>query len=415
MLRLFAFFVFLPAAWGGQAPSFTGPLRLDALVAEVLARNPDVTAMRAAWDAARAHIAQESAFPDPVLSYGFAPRTIGQSDLDYGQTASLALTLPWPGKQALKGEAAGHEAEAADQALAAVRLALVEAARQAFADWFYIHRALALDLEDRRLLERLAHLARVRYASGRAARQDALRAEVEIALRAQRRLVLARRRSEIRARLNALLLRTSDAPLPEPAALPAASALPPLAQLRRQALAHHPRLRALAARLAASRQRIALARREFWPDLTLRGGYNSLWADERKRFTLGVAVNLPLPGRRRARLDQAEAEALRRQAEYHSLEAEILRQLQSAYDRVNETRRTLDLYRRRLVPLAGQSLEAARDAYAAGGGDFLDVLDAAKRLIAVRLQLARARSDYLKRLATLERLSGGRLGGEGRP
>ncbi|BCX80960.1 outer membrane protein, heavy metal efflux system [Methylomarinovum caldicuralii] len=387
---LFPFFLLALAGANAWADPFDGPLTPAALVREVLARNPDLPAMRAAWAAARARIAQESTFDDPVVSYGFAPGTVGEPQLDFGQTASLAVKLPWPGKLALRGDAAAREAEAVGQSVAEARLALTEAARRAFADWVFVHRALALDGEDRKRLERLQQLAEVRYASGRASRQDALHARVELALRDHRRLVLERRRREVRTRINTLLLRDPRAPLPPPGELPPPQDLSALAQLRARALAADPRLRALAARLEAAHRRVQLARRAFWPDFTLGGGYNSLWTDTHKRLTLGASINIPLPGRRRARLDQARAETLRLEARLRQRRAQVLEDLQDVYDRVGESRHTIRLYRTRLLPLARQSLAAAKSAYVAGSGDFLDLLTAEKEWIAVRLQLARA-------------------------
>ena len=382
-------------------------LQLGTLVAEVLNRNPDLPAMRAAWQAAKAKVGQERSLDDPVLSYGFAPRTIDSQGLDFGQTAALSLRLPWPGKLALAGEAAELEADAAGNDVESVRLRLIEATRSAFADWYFIHQALEINRADRKLLTRIRHLAELRYASGSASRQDALQAEVETALLDHRQIVLERRRHEILARLNTLLLRTPDAPLPPPESLPKPPAVPPLEQLRDLALGRHPDLRALAVRRQANQRREALAKRQFFPDLTLRTGYNSLWNDEQKRLSVEASINLPLPGKRRARLDQVRSEGLRLVSQWQSRRARILEVLQRRYEEVMESEHVIRLYRQRLLPLAEDNLAAARADYASGAGDFVDLLGAEKHLSGVRLQLARSLSEHYRRLAALERLTGG--------
>jgi len=61
-----------------HAEPFVDNLDLGTLVSAVLNRHPDLAAMHAAWQAAQARIAQETSLDDPVLSYGFAPRTTGR-------------------------------------------------------------------------------------------------------------------------------------------------------------------------------------------------------------------------------------------------------------------------------------------------------------------------------------------------
>ncbi|KXJ40684.1 MAG: hypothetical protein AXA67_08680 [Methylothermaceae bacteria B42] len=382
-------------------------LQVSTLVAEVLNRNPDLPAMRAAWQAAKAKVDQERSFDDPVLSYGFAPRTIDRKGLDFGQTAALSLRLPWPGKLALAGQAAELEADAAGNDVESVRLHLIEATRSAFADWYFIHRALEINRDDRKLLKQIRRLAELRYASGSASRQDALQVKVETALLDHRQIVLERRRHKILARLNTLLLRTPDEPLPPPDTLPKTPAVPPLDHLRDLALGRHPALRALAVRRQANQRREALAKRQFFPDLTLRTAYNSLWNDEQKRLSVGASINLPLPGRRRARLDQVRAQGLRLASQWQSQRARILEVLQRRYEEVVESEHVIRLYRKRLLPLAEDNLATARADYASGAGDFVDLLGAEKHLSGVRLQLARSLSEHFRRMAALERLTGG--------
>ncbi len=407
MSRLYLFWFLWPMVFTAIAQPLPERLQVTSLVTEVLTRNPDLPAMRAAWQAARAKIAQESSLDDPVLSYGFAPRTIDRKGQDFGQTAALSLRLPWPGKLALASEAAQLEADAAGNDVESVRLRLIETTRSAYADWYFIHRALQINRADRKLLQHIRRLAELRYASGSASRQDALQAEVETALLDHRQIVLERKRHEILARLNTLLLRTPDAPQPPPDTLPKTPAVPPLDHLRDLALGRHPALRALTVRRRANQRRESLAKRQFFPDLTLRTGYNSLWNDEQKRLSVGASINLPLPGRRRARLDQVRAQGLRLTSQWQSQRARILEVLQSRYEQVRESEHVIRLYRDRLLPLAKDNLAAAQADYASGAGDFIDLLEAEKHLSGVRLQLARSLSEHFRRLAALERLSGG--------
>lgn len=383
--------------------------RLDSarLVEMVLARNPDLPAMQAAWEAARARIEQAEALDDPTLSYTVAPRTVSVAGLDFGQRLYFSQRLPWPGKRDLRGDAARTESDAAQEGIKQARLRLAEAAKAAYADWYFVHAAIRINRINKSLLQEFRNIAEIKYTAGRASKQDALRAEVEVALLEHRDIVLDRRRSEVLAVLNTLLQRLPDASLPPPADLPETIPLPPVAQLRAAALEVHPDLRALAARIRAGRSRVALAERDFYPDIQLSAGYNSLWNQQEKRLTVGVGINIPLQGKRRAARDQAKAGLLRLGLERKSKVSQVLGAVQRAYDRVRESAHVIALYRDRLLPLAEENLAAARADYQAGSGDFLDLITAEKNLMQTQLQLERARADYHRRLSALERAAGG--------
>ena len=65
------------AADSGEGTLFTHDRLLTPrqLVAAVLARNPTLPAMQAAWQAAQSRIEPAAALDDPMLSYAVAPRT----------------------------------------------------------------------------------------------------------------------------------------------------------------------------------------------------------------------------------------------------------------------------------------------------------------------------------------------------
>ena len=409
-----AWMVGVVAWWGvarGGDPDilFANDTRLESsrLLEAVLARNPDLPAQRAAWEAARARIAQAGALDDPMLSYTIAPQTLGASGLDFGHKFRVSQRLPWPGKRALRRDVARFEADAAQEAIAGVRLRLIEETQVAYADWYYVHAAIRVNQVNKSLLEEFRDIAQIKYAAGRASKQDALRAEVEVALLEHRDVVLERRRAEVRAVLNTLLQRQPDASLPPPGGLLPVTGLPAVESLRAAALESHPALRVLAERIEGARRRLALADRDFFPDIQLAVGYNWLWNRTEKRFTVSAGVPIPLAGKRRAAKDEARAGLIRLGLEQRSQAAEVLGVLQQAYDRVRESMHAITLYRERLLPLAEETLAAAKSDYEAGSGDFLALITAEKNLMVTQLQLETARADYHRHRARLARVAGG--------
>lgn len=372
------------------------------LVAEVLAGNPSLPAIQAAWEAAKAHIEQVSALDDPTLAYRIAPATIGDSRTDFGQKLELSQKVPWPGTLRLRGDAARHEADAAMEEILSVRLKLIKVATALAAQWSFVHEAIRINQVNQKLLEEFREIAVSRYSTGWASQQDALRADVEVNLLKHRSIILDRQRREIAARINTLLNRPPDDPLPSPADLFEPPPPPDVKILREQARNARPELKALAARTLVFKAQAGLAERARFPDLAFKAGYNTLWDRDSKRFTIGVGVTLPLDqSKRRAAEDEARARI--KQSHWALLDqaARIDEEVQIAYDRLQESRHTVTLYRDSLVPLAEQELAAALSDYRAGIGDFLDLISSEKSVMQTQLQSARALADLHIRLAEL--------------
>jgi outer membrane protein, heavy metal efflux system len=377
------------------------------LVAEVLARNPTLPAMQAAWEAEQAHIEQVSALDDPTLAYMIAPATIGDPRTDFGQKLELSQKIPWPGTLRLRGEAARYEADAAREEITNVRLKLINAATTLAGRWYFVHAAIRINEVNRKLLEEFREIAVHRYSTGLASQQDALRADVEVNLLKHRSILLDRQRREIAARIDTLLNRPPDYPLPPPASLSEPPPQPDVEILREQARDTRPELKVLLARTQAFKAQAGLAERSRFPDLTIRAGYNTLWDRDSKRFAIGVGVNLPLDqGKRRAAEDEAQARI--KQSEWALLDqaARVDEEVQIAYDRLQESRHTVTLYRDSLLPLAEQELAAALSDYRTGIGDFLDLISSEKSVMQTQLQSVRALADLHIRLGELNRAVG---------
>lgn len=382
-------------------------ITVDRLVEAVLVQNPLLPAMESAWEAARDRIEPAGSLDDPMLSSTLAPETLTDPGVDNGYNIQLSQRLPWPGKRGLRREAARHEAAAARQGIQTIRLELMAETKSAFADWYLVHAALRINATNQSLWQEFRTIAESLYATGRGTRQDILQAEVERELLEHRRIVLERQRSEVQARLNRLLNRAPAASMPPPADLPTFAPLPDIHKLYPTALANRSERRALQARIEANQAKVALTEREFYPDFQVMTGYNSLWDATEKRWTVGVAVNIPLDrSKRRAAESSARAQLMENRWKLEDLNVAILAAVEQAYARVEESRHVLELYQKRLLPLAEENLDTAKIDYQAGTGDFLTLVNTERNLFLTRLNYEQARADQYRNLAQLERVLG---------
>ncbi|MEO8803011.1 MAG: TolC family protein [Rudaea sp.] len=382
---------------------------VDSLVAAVLDRNPGIAAMRAAVDGAGARVELAGALDDPMVSYLVAPNTAGGPRQGLNQNLQVSQAIPWPGTLNLRVRAARAEVLSANRLLDDARLRLAATTRGVYAQWYYVHRALAVNAENRKLLKRLVSVAESAYASGQSPQQDVLQAQVELTRLQSQKLELERQRRVVKSKINTLLDRTADSTIAMPDELPSAHPLPEYATLQAAALAGYPMLQSLDARLAAGRDRIALAHKNNYPQFKLIAGYNSIMDLPAKRLTVGVSINIPFGGNHRGELGEANARVLEAQAKLEQARSQLLGDLDQAYASATQADATIRLYAGKLLPLIQLNLQAAEADYAGGNGDFLKVITAEQQDLIANLELVRARTDLFTQLASLDYQTGGAL------
>lgn len=386
-----------------EAPGFGSTLTVEALVDRVLAQNAGLAAAEAAAEAAAYRIDPAGSLEDPMLSFGAAPRSADRN-------VDLSQRLPWPGTLSAREAAARHAASAADWSTDAARLTLEAAAKQAYAEWYFAARGIEINRDVQALLDQLIATAEARYAAGRALQQDVLQAEVERAQLETEALRLHRERSAAQARINALLNRTPDQPLPPADGIETGRSVLDGRTLERLALERHPALKRLDAEISSAESRVTVARKAFFPHFQVRAGYNGLMDDPDKRPTLGVSINVPFDrGKRRAEVDRALAEMRGAESALRDERSRLLADVARVRAEVVEAVESIAVFEDELLPLAEAFMNAAVADYQSGTGAFLNVVVAEQRLLGTELELERARADYLRRFAELERLTGGAL------
>ena len=85
---------------------------------------------------------------------------------------------------------------------------------------------------------------------------------------------------------------------------------------------------------------------------------------------------------------------------------QALFQVEDTYFKIQTARETFDLYKNVLIPQADQSLKSAEVGYVTGIVGFLDLLDAERVLLQIQFGYWNAYTDYLRRIADMERAVG---------
>ena len=251
-----------------------------------------------------------------------------------------------------------------------------------------------------------------KYQVNQTTQQDVLQADVELATLESRRTELTRDEQVAIARINTLLHRAADHPLPPPPAkVPLPDSLPTAEALQQAAAESRPDLFALQARIRAEQANLALACKEYYPDVNLVAKYDGFMPED-MRPQVGMDINVPLPtcaGDRR-RCARRRTGFAQRCAEYQDRLDQVRFEVQSALDRAAQSQRVVRLYEEKILPAAQRSLDSAQANYTSGNLDFLRLLDAERQLNTQREMYYQAIAEYHRRLAELERAVGEPVG-----
>jgi ATP-dependent Clp protease ATP-binding subunit ClpA len=193
-------------------------LHLDDVVREALARNPSVQAGVHAIAAQRAKVPQARSLPDPNVGIGWMgniqPFSVQTGDPSSYRSLSAMQMLPFPGKRSLRGQMASKEADAGQWDLEAVRRRVTTDVKAAYYEYWYYDKAIQTTKRNKDLLTKLSQIAEARYRVGKGMQPDVLRSQVEISMLLQKLTTLEQQRATVQARLNSLLARDPEAPLP---------------------------------------------------------------------------------------------------------------------------------------------------------------------------------------------------------
>src|SRR5690606_6556923 len=204
-----------------------------------------------------------------------------------------------------------------------------------------------------------------------------------------------------RARLNALIGRSPDAPLPPPD-LPEPRPLPDDALLLAVGTRANPELAALGRDVAGRAEALDLARQQYLPDINPFAGITgSMEQVVGAAITLATTIPQIQAGIREARANLRASEALARQGELDREAAFV-----AALLALRSAERQRAVLERHVMASAQQAAAAAERAYATGSGDFATWLAAQRTLLELRLTIAETRVARERRVAELELLAG---------
>ena len=432
----------LPQAWKSTAPRFAEDGRwwriyqdpaLEAFVEEAFGSNADLVIAAARVDEARALLGEARSFLLPRLDAegsasrqristrtAVAPPGIPREYSTYRGTLNISYEIDLFGRLRAGADAARAELAASESSRDAVRLALAAQVAKSYYALRSFEQQVSLTRQTLELREETLGLQRKRRDAGVIGDYELRQLEAEAAAARAQLPGLEEQREREEAALQVLLGRSprqvyeGDVPRRE---VPDERLLPPVvpAGLPSELLLRRPDLAEAEQRLAAANARIAVARAEMFPSISLTGflggesaSLSNLFSGPAGIFQLAAAVSQPIfsGGRIEARTAAAEARERALIAQYQQAVRVAFSEVRTALVSQARARETYDAETARADALA-ETLRLARLRYSSGIASQLEVMDAERGLLAARIARIDALRGHRAAVADLFRALGG--------
>ncbi|EDM49537.1 TolC family protein [Marinobacter algicola] len=382
---------------------------LEQWIAEALANNASLSAQQAAIEAAEADVEGSGTWADPVVKYGIAPETLEGPNV-VGHRFEVSQKLPWPDQLSASRGASEAGVRAARQDTLWQTRKLTASVKEAYARLWYSAQAIELHHETRALVEQLADITRQRLEYGEGTQSELLRTETELDTLDAQLVELQADQTRLSASLIPLLGRR---PQPSELELPVPPRMPMVADIPVET--DHPLVQAAEARTAEARARLDVAEANRRPVFTASAGYNSLWADESKRWMVGVGVQIPFSGQRQnSTVRRAAAEVSQRQWQTTQAHRDLLASIGDVKASVQAGYGRLEILDQRHLPNQRAHWEASLNELASGTGRLENAINSARQLTGVKLRREAVIRDLFSARARYEALRP-LMPGSGRP
>jgi len=368
--------------------------------------NGDLEAAYFEWKAAIQRIDIAAAWPNSNVQLGFEYMFSPGRMKSWDRTTVTAgfdpaMSLSQPVKIAKAGQAALESARAAGYRFETTKFDIQKRVLNAYLDLALTEEMTRIRRDNVELLKIVSQSAENRVQAG-GPQQDLLKAQIEYRLAENQLANLESEARTMRAMLNGMLARDPQdsieiKSIPQPRLVGADDA-----KLITAGTDRNPELAGLARQVQGRQDALELARLAYLPDINPTAGFTGSLSQ-----SLGAMVMLPttIP-MIRGQINEARAMLQSTQAMARQTQRDRAASFVANLYAMRNAERQAALFEQRILPIAQQALDSSRQAYGTGTVGFVELIDAQRTLLDVRLMIAEARIEREKRLAEIEALVG---------
>ena len=392
-------------------------LDLRQLWNELRSNNPQLTAARETYLAAKATVPQIAAPDNPQVGLIWSGMPVGSAaalgtaGTNPAGNSGYSFTQPFkfPGKKSLASDIADKGAEALQAQSENLYLQLGSQLSTLYFGTLAAQRQLQVLSDTVVRAELIKNIARARYSNHAAAYVEFLNAQVAQSAAESDKFSLEKQLTVAYKNINVLigrdprdkLLLATDHGL-------RATQVPTLLELENYAEGAHPVLKSSGFQLEAAKKGVTLAKAAYLPDFqvvatsyTPRGPFTSNNGAAYYQFEFDLVIPLYFFTKERYGVEQAMRNKSAAEATDMSNRQQVILGVGTAYAAYEQVKRYTEFLRDRQVPQAEAAYRVALAQYASNGAGFSDLLTAQVQLRAIEIQLAIAESNLLQSKANL--------------
>ena len=397
------------------------PPDLQALIDEALKANPEVKQMRASFKASQETIRSAGALDDPEI--GFTMKDIPTDTWAMNREPmsqkmlELSQKFPFFGKRRLRSEVAAEQSHS-DEYTYQDKINEVRA-KVVVSYWGLSLAYSDFDLTERskQAWEQVVKVAETRYAVGQGQQADVLQAQVELGNYLDRLFQWTQKQESSQADLNALRAKPPQTAIARPQPLKPRPLVLKLDELLAQAEAR-PQLQALKALIAKQEKSVDLAKKEFFPDMTVGAGYGfrdtlapPLNQKQADMFSGRVMFNLPIwQGSKikpKIREEMAKQDAAKEA--HQSASDQLAAAIKDRHAKLQRLAKQISLFDQGIIPQARQAAASTLSGYQVGTLSYNQLYQSQIAVYSAEMQLQEYLKDFEENWAELEWLVGAEL------
>ncbi|MEE9444487.1 MAG: TolC family protein, partial [Cocleimonas sp.] len=391
---------------------------LNQLIKGAINNNPDLKSQKLQWQSLIQQYPQAVALSDPKISYTEAINPIETRLGPQDRVLSLNQKIPYKGKRGLKGELVKKEVKIAKARYEKASRDLVVEIKKSFYELVYIENAIRLSLQNKKVLERITHIATTDYASNASTLNDVAKGQSQYAQVSYDVQVLEELRSTEKTRLNTLLNRNPDHRFNintyARSAPKFAHSLPNLYKWSDQ----NDEIKMAGFAVEKSQVQEKLARYSSRPDFDIGVRYTQIGESDiagvarsgRDAVAISFGMSLPIYTKKtRAIKEQARLNTLRKKEDIKAIKNSLHNNVKVSVFKLKNSQRLVTLYGKNLIPQANRAMQIAQLQYRENKGSIAKYLETQSTWLNFQLAYQRAIADAWKSLIQLEKLTGRKL------
>ena len=401
------------------------PLTLDEVLAAALKNNPSITEAQKRWEEKKSRVPLARALPNPT--FGIMKDDIPTNSLNPfdGMMTEYSISQEFmnPGKLDAMGKMAESNAAMSAAEYEAKKIDISTQVKQAYYDYLYNTKAVQIMQENQKLMKQLVDLAQVNYSTGMVALQDTLKAQTEVSKMDAEIASMEAMAKAASGKVNTLMGRSPNDQLSIKETFQTTAPIQSFDTLVKQAQSG-PAIRGMEQQVEMAKSGVDMAKRQSNPDFELSLGYKSYKAmtsagvdamgmptttttRQPSTWNIGIMAMIPLWGdKNQAEVSAANANLEASKASLENMKNMQAMDLQMALSDAQAFWRQIELYQRVVIPQSEQTYQAAMVGYGSGKVDLMDVLEGINTLRNAKLSLYKAKVDYEKAMANLEKAVG---------